>query len=155
MNKFDFDCSQFIAVRTLNQINRLEHSPVEGLYLKRLVDVSKLDYLKQVVEVPQNFQVWEIVDDEFQGEFEEWEDVNSAPPKLESLMGLIDEIAGSSHEDFACVLVQSATLAVERIWRCHCLKSEFRRKLFAKSLFSIEEDSSAEVSVFWINSSGK
>ncbi len=154
MNEFDFDCSQFIAVRTLDQINRLEHSLVEGLHLIPLVDVSKLDYLKQIVKVPQNFQIWEIVDDEFQGEFEEWEDVDSAPPKLESLMGLIDEIAGS-HEDFVCVLVQSATLAVGRIWHCHCLDSKFRCKLFAKSLFSIEEGSSAEVSVFWINSSGK
>lgn len=150
MSNYAFDCSQFVAVGTSDQISFMENSRIAGINLVRLMEDSKLGYLEKLVGIPKSFQIWEIVDDEFQGEFEEWKDMNVAPPKLEALIDLIKRVT-EPNEELACVIVQSATLNEARIWRCHCLESEFRSKLFAKSIFSVGESSSAEVSVFWVN----
>ncbi|MBB5352682.1 hypothetical protein HNR46_002930 [Haloferula luteola] len=151
MSMFAFDCSQFIAIRSSNPQAGLGSLFDEALRITPLVDESKKQYLEKVLGLRGELQLFEVGDEEFQGDFEEWNDIGSAPPKLESLIELILKLAPIS-DDLDLVLVQSATTNADRIWRCECLAPEFRSKLFAKSIYSVEEGSSAEVSIYRVRS---
>ena len=149
MSMFAFDCSQFIAIRLSDPEARIGSLSEDALRIAPLVDESKRQYLEKVLKLRGDLQIWEVGDEEFQGEFEEWDDVESTPPRLGLLIDLVLKLAPiSDHLDF--VLVQSATVNTDRVWRCECSAPEFRSKLFVKSIYSVEEGSSAEVAIYCV-----
>lgn len=106
-----FDCSQLLTFteRKMNDYEKVFESLQKEGYIvasKQQIEEEKLEYLRNYL----GEKVIEIVDQEFQGEFEDWKEKENVPKKLNNLICKLKEVqAYFQDHKFKIIFVNNAT----------------------------------------------
>jgi len=153
MTTFAFDCAQFIVLsgpirpNAITNVFELLQAVSSDLRFTRDVSQVKRDYLNHILEREVSDSVIEIVADEFQGVFEDWEEPQRLPPPLNALR---ESVAGLL-ADFSSVTVafiKVSTMNPKRLFRTTLPVARFSEAVFSCSLNSSTIGSGSEAWVF-------
>jgi hypothetical protein len=153
MTTFSFDCSQFIVVPGLLTESlisahcELFRSLPCKLRFGQELDQRKLDYLTNVFGRNITDSVLEIVDDEFQGVFEDWKDPQFLPAELEAVYKILSALL-IAYPSVSLVFIGVSTMNPNRIFNASFAFSDFNEAVFTRSLFSASNAPSAEAWIF-------
>lgn len=153
MTTFSFDCSQFIVVPGLltesliSAHSELLRSLPSTLRIGQELDHLKLDYLTHVFGRNITDSVLEIVDDEFQGVFEDWKDPQLLPAELVAVYKFLSALL-IDYPSVSLALIGVATMNPNRIFTASFAFSDFNQAIFTRSLYSTSNAPSAEAWIF-------
>ena len=133
---YEFDCSQFVATR--NPVSEVSEDIVNELTSHWGSDVLvgtnipsiKRNYLRIIDNL--SGLLFEFVDEEFQGEFENWEFISEIPDRVKIFAECTDILKHYNYEVLSIYVVQTPTKDKNRIYETSA--SPLAKGLYCKSL---------------------
>ncbi|KYG60021.1 hypothetical protein [Planococcus maritimus] len=137
-----FDCSQLLTFveKEKNDYDKIFENLQKDGYIvssKNQIEERKLEYLKDYL----GEEVIEIVDQEFQGEFEDWKEKENMPQKLRNLIYKLEQLQVYFHNaSFKLIVVSNATenKTEDIILEVNSTTEDLTNKLFLMSWWNFQ-----------------
>ncbi|MEQ5777138.1 hypothetical protein J4E05_16560 [Thalassospira sp. NFXS8] len=146
--EYSFDCSQLVAVRRSSgslapsEACRILSEVWDGeVKYEDQIDSAKVNYLRRY-NGP-SLELFEFVDKEFIGEFEDWHDANHVPRRVEQFEDCIKKFMRCGYGVETVFIINTPTESQSRVHRT--ASNSLLGALYAMSLFYTDEGAGCEV----------
>lgn len=144
---YSFDCSQLVAVRRSagslepSEACRLLSEVWKGkVKYKEQIDSAKVKYVRQYCE--SSLELFDFVDKEFIGEFEDWQDIDHVPQRIIQFEDCIKTFIGCGYDVEMVFIINTPTESQNRV---HQTTSKvLLDELYTMSLFYTDEGAGCE-----------
>lgn len=146
-----FDCSQFVIAKRC--VTGLDNSEVcrrlseiwgMGVRAKKQIDTVKVKYVQSYSQT--SSELFEFEDQEFMGEFEEWQNVTQVPKRVAQFKNCVSKLAEFGYDVEKIVIVNTPTDKPDRIYRV--TEKSLVNALYCMSLFYTGKEAGCETLIF-------
>jgi len=146
-----FDCSQFIAIERKLITDKIKLNVLSGIWNHRVIDGSDIeektkDFLKKNLSITNDFVIYEFIDKEFLGDFEDWADGDVPSIKIQCMEKCVEYLLKMGIVQVELLLISSAHENCS-IHQANCKFSDIRQNLFVKSLKYFGEGAYSDIIV--------